>query len=91
MPDLYFYRDPEAELEAKEEEEAKGVDEVGAAAVDQGFVNTGDWEVSGASAGAFAAANATTGDAAAAGGWEAAPAVAPTAEWGATVDTAAQW
>ena len=63
MTDLYFYRDPEAE-ENKDSagvEEAKvpGADEVGAAAVDTGFAN--EWEVSGATAGAFAAASGTAG------------------------------
>lgn len=70
MTDLYFYRDPEAE-ENKDSagvEEAKvpGADEVGAAAVEGGFTN--EWEVSGAGAGAFAAASGTTG-------------VAPGASW----------
>jgi small subunit ribosomal protein SAe len=45
MVDLYFYRDPEAE-ENKEVEDVKGADELGAAAVETGFANTGDWEVS---------------------------------------------
>jgi small subunit ribosomal protein SAe len=57
MTDLYFYRDPEAE-ENKDStgiEEAKvpGADEVGTQAVADGFTN--EWEVSGASAGAFTA------------------------------------
>ena len=57
MTDLYFYRDPEAE-ENKDSagiEEAKvpGADEVGTQAVADGF--TTEWEVSGASAGAFTA------------------------------------
>ncbi|KAF2095656.1 ribosomal protein S2 [Rhizodiscina lignyota] len=63
MPDLYFYRDPEAE-ENKDSagvDEAKvpGADEVGAGPVDAGFTN--DWEVSGGTAGAFAAASNTAG------------------------------
>lgn len=73
MVDLYFYRDPEAE-ENKEvsEEKIPGADEVGPAAIEQGFGGNADWEVSGAGAGAFAAASATTAAPAAAGaGWEA--------------------
>lgn len=71
MTDLYFYRDPEAE-ENKDSagvEEAKvpGADEVGAGPVDAGFAN--EWEVSGASAGAFAAASGTAGTAGAS--WDA--------------------
>lgn len=66
MTDLYFYRDPEAEenKEAAEETKAPGADEAGAGAVEGGF-NT-EWEVSGGTAGAFAAA---TGGAAGAG-WD---------------------
>ena len=72
MTDLYFYRDPEAE-ENKDSagvEEAKvpGADEVGAAAVESGFQN--EWEVSGATAGAFAAASGT-GAAAPGASWDA--------------------
>lgn len=57
MTDLYFYRDPEAE-ENKDSagvEEAKvpGADEVGPGPVADGF--TSEWEVSGATAGAFTA------------------------------------
>ncbi|TKA64717.1 hypothetical protein B0A55_10941 [Friedmanniomyces simplex] len=63
MTDLYFYRDPEAEenKDATGEDEAKvpGVDEVGPGAVESGFNN--EWEVSGAGAGAFAAASGTAG------------------------------
>jgi len=93
MVDLYFYRDPEAEenkdAAAIEEAKAPGADEVGAAAIEQGFAGNADWEVSGASAGAFAAAGAT--GAAAGASWEAdgadwAASSAPaqgTAEWGA--------
>ena len=71
MTDLYFYRDPEAE-ENKDSagvEEAKvpGADEVGAAAVEGGFQ---EWEVSGATAGAFAAASGT-GAAATGASWDA--------------------
>lgn len=83
MTDLYFYRDPEAE-ENKDSagvEEAKvpGVDEVGAAPVDAGFTN--EWEVSGASAGAFAAASGT---AAAGASWD-----AEGGDWAASTETAA--
>ena len=65
MVDLYFYRDPEAE-ENKDSagvDEAKvpGVDEVGPAAVEQGFAGNADWEVSGGASGAFAAATNTSG------------------------------
>ena len=62
MVDLYFYRDPEAEenKEAADESKVPGADEVGAAAVDQGFVTNADWEVQGGSgAGAFAGASAS--------------------------------
>ncbi|KAK0345626.1 structural constituent of ribosome [Friedmanniomyces endolithicus] len=66
MTDLYFYRDPEAEenKDSAGEDEAKapGVDEVGAGAVEGGF--NAEWEVSGAGAGAFAAASGTAGNAA---------------------------
>lgn len=63
MTDLYFYRDPEAE-ENKDSagiEEAKvpGADEVGPGAVEAGF--TSEWEVSGASAGAFTSQAAAPG------------------------------
>ncbi|KAI9808018.1 MAG: structural constituent of ribosome [Phylliscum demangeonii] len=60
MVDLYFYRDPEAE-ESKdaaglEENKVPGADDVGPAAVEQGFGGgNADWEVSGAPAGAFTA------------------------------------
>jgi small subunit ribosomal protein SAe len=69
MTDLYFYRDPEAE-ENKDSagvEEAKvpGADEVGPGPVEAGFSN--EWEVSGATAGAFAAASNT----AQGGSWDA--------------------
>ncbi|KAI9746035.1 MAG: structural constituent of ribosome [Claussenomyces sp. TS43310] len=88
MVDLYFYRDPEAEESkdaAVDETKAVGVDEVGPAAIDQGLgVAGGDWEVSGAAAGAFAGA---TG--AANASWEAAPAT--TAEWGAAEGETSQW
>lgn len=70
MVDLYFYRDPEAEenKEVTEEAKAPGADEVGAAAIDQGFAGNAEWEVQGASgAGAFASASNT---AAAGTSWE---------------------
>ncbi|PSS25309.1 hypothetical protein M430DRAFT_39418 [Amorphotheca resinae ATCC 22711] len=101
MVDLYFYRDPEAEENKEMVDEAKvpGADEVGPAAIEQGFGGNADWEVSGASAGgAFAAASATAGaaaanwDASAAAGedWAAAPGT--TTEWGAaTTGPAEQW
>jgi small subunit ribosomal protein SAe len=100
MTDLYFYRDPEAE-ENKDStgiEEAKvpGADEVGAQAVADGF--TTEWEVSGASAGAFtaqaqAAPGATTSwdaDAAETGGdWAASSGAAQTGNEGWGAETAA--
>ena len=74
MVDLYFYRDPEAE-ESKDStgvDEAKvpGADEVGPAAVEQGFAGNQDWDVSGTPTGAFGAAS-NTGGAGAAGTWDA--------------------
>lgn len=39
MPDLFFYRDPEAEEVKAEEEKAAGVEEVGAAAVEAGTLS----------------------------------------------------
>jgi small subunit ribosomal protein SAe len=97
MTDLYFYRDPEAE-ENKDSagvEEAKvpGADEVGPGPVESGFQS--EWEVTGASAGAFAAASGTAAGAswdADGGDWAASTAqegAAPTGEaaaaagWGA--------
>jgi small subunit ribosomal protein SAe len=82
MTDLYFYRDPEAE-ENKDSagvEEAKvpGVDEVGAAPVADGF--TSEWEVSGASAGAFTSQAAAPG-----ASWD-----AETTDWAATTTGDAQ-
>lgn len=83
MTDLYFYRDPEAE-ENKDSagvEEAKvpGADEVGTGPVESGFAN--EWEVSGATAGAFAAA---TGTATAGASWD-----ADGGDWAAATTTAA--
>lgn len=100
MTDLYFYRDPEAE-ENKDSagvEEAKvpGADEVGPAAVAEGF--TSEWEVSGASAGAFTSQAAAPGASwdADASDWAAAPAegAAQTGNesWGAEAPaTTTQW
>jgi small subunit ribosomal protein SAe len=72
MTDLYFYRDPEAEENkdsaGQDESKVPGVEEVGAAAVESGFNN--EWEVSGGTAGAFAAASNTAG-APAASTWDA--------------------
>ena len=75
MVDLYFYRDPESEENKDAAEEAKlpGADDVGPAAIDQGFGGNAEWEVpAGATgpAGAFSAA-ANTGGAAAGSSWEA--------------------
>ncbi|KAG8624875.1 hypothetical protein KVT40_006626 [Elsinoe batatas] len=73
MTDLYFYRDPEAEEQkdssGQDESAQPGADQVGPGAVDSGFNN--EWEVSGANAGAFAAASGT-GGAAAGSSWDAA-------------------
>ena len=71
MVDLYFYRDPEAEenKDTTDDTKAPGVDDVGPAAIDQGFTGNAEWEVQGASgAGAFASASNT---AAANTSWEA--------------------
>jgi small subunit ribosomal protein SAe len=106
MTDLYFYRDPEAE-ENKDSagvEEAKvpGADEVGTQAVADGF--TSEWEVSGASAGAFTSQAAAPGASwdAEASDWAATGAAATTGDaqtgnegWGAettgTPATTTQW
>jgi len=99
MVDLYFYRDPEAEENKDADEEAKvpGADEVGAAAIDTGFANNGDWEVAGQ---AFPGAAATTTTAAAGANWEAtgetdwAASSAPAAEggdWGASKPAETDW
>ncbi len=67
MVDLYFYRDPEAEenkdAAGVEESKVPGVDEVGPAAVDQGFAGNSEWEVPGGAPGgaAFSAASNTAG------------------------------
>lgn len=94
MPDLFFYRDPEAEDVKAEEEKAAGVDEVGAAAVEAGtLAGQGDWEVSGTNNTAFAGAQssdwAATGETG--GDWAASTeAPAANAEWGAA-ETTQQW
>lgn len=86
MVDLYFYRDPEAEENKEALEEAKGVDELGAAAVDTGFqASGGDWEVTGNPATAFAGATAPVAAAATGGDW----AAGTTEEWGASATAAA--
>ena len=63
MVDLYFYRDPEAEenKEALDEAKVPGADDVGPAAIDQGFGGNAEWEVSGGAGGvgAFSAASNT--------------------------------
>ena len=74
------------------------MDEVGAAAIEQGFSGNADWEVSGAPGSSFAAAPATSG-AAAGGSWDAgnddwaASGAAPAGgEWGAAESKPAeQW
>ncbi|EGS23945.1 40S ribosomal protein uS2 [Thermochaetoides thermophila DSM 1495] len=85
MPDLYFYRDPEAEAEEKIEEKELAVEEE-VAAVDTGFAGAGDWE---AAPGGFPAA--TEWSEAQAGSWEAG--AAATSEWAAepTKDASAGW
>ena len=102
MTDLYFYRDPEAEENKDsagiEEAKAPGADEVGPQAVADGFSN--EWEVSGASAGAFTAQAAaapgnTSWDAEGAGDWAASgDAQTGNEGWGAETTAAAtttQW
>ena len=67
MVDLYFYRDPEAEetKETVEEEKAPGVEEVGPAAIEAGFMGNQEWEVAGGAAGgAFSAPSGTAAPAA---------------------------
>ena len=77
MVDLYFYRDPEAEenkdASGVDEGKVPGVDDVGAAAIDQGFAGNAEWEVPGGAPGgaaAFTAASNTAG-AQAGSSWEA--------------------
>ena len=102
MTDLYFYRDPEAEENKDsagvDESKVPGADEVGPGAVESGFNN--DWEVSGATAGAFATATNTAGTAANAswdaegGDWAAGSAPAQTGNegWNATTEEGGgQW
>jgi small subunit ribosomal protein SAe len=83
MPDLYFYRDPEAEAEEKvEEEKLPTVEEEGPVAIESGFpAGAGDWEA--APAGFPAAAATTEWSEAQPATWEtgAAAATAPTTEW----------
>ena len=86
-------RDPEAEAEEKvEEEKVPGAEEVGAAAIETGFVNSapGDWEAAPA---AFAGAQpgAAAGWDGQADEWGNAAAAPPTAEWGAADAKDSQW
>lgn len=71
MPDLYFYRDPEAEENKDsagvDESKVPGADEVGAGPVDSGFNN--EWEVAGG--GNVPAFSTATGTAGAGAGWDA--------------------
>lgn len=69
MVDLYFYRDPEAEenKETADESKVPGADEVGPAAIEQGFGGNAEWEVQGGAVGGFSAASNT---AAANASWE---------------------
>ncbi len=75
MVDLYFYRDPEAEenKDSAGTDEAKvpGVDDVGPAAVDQGFGGNTEWEVPGGVPNAAFTANTATAGATAGSTWEA--------------------
>jgi small subunit ribosomal protein SAe len=92
MVDLYFYRDPEAEESkdvAVDEAKVPGADEVGATTAEAGFAGNTDWEVSGAPAGAFAAASgapagASTNWDADGGDWSAGNAQTGNTEWGAS-------
>lgn len=80
MPDLYFYRDPEADenKEQAAEEKAAGAEEAAAGSGEQGFPDN-DWAAGAAGpGGAFAAASGTAGagasswdDAGAGGEWAA--------------------
>lgn len=94
MPDLYFYRDPEAEAEDKAAEEEKAAaEEEAPAAIESGFqAAPGDWDASGAAG--FSGAPAATG----AAGWDGAGATgeewgAPgaTTEWAADAAKDSQW
>ncbi|KAK4102032.1 40S ribosomal protein S0 [Parathielavia hyrcaniae] len=83
MPDLYFYRDPEAEAEEKvEEEKLPGVEEEGVTAIESGFpAGAGDWEA------APAAFPAATG-----GDWaETQPVSWETGAAAATAPTTTEW
>lgn len=74
MVDLYFYREPDSEesKEGTDESKAPGADEVGPAAIDQGFAGNTEWEVPGGATGA-AAFSAASNTAAGGGGtsWDA--------------------
>ena len=92
MVDLYFYRDPEAEENKDstgiEEEKVPGADDVGAAAIDQGFAGNTEWEVAGSTAaptGAFSARSNT----AAAGGQTGTSWEAEGADWSASAGAGA--
>ena len=92
MVDLYFYRDPEAEENKDstgiEEEKVPGADDVGAAAIDQGFAGNPEWEVAGSTAaptGAFSARSNT----AAAGGQTGTSWEAEGADWSASAGAGA--
>jgi small subunit ribosomal protein SAe len=81
MPDLYFYRDPEAEAEEKvEEEKLPGVEEEGVAAIESGFAQgAGDWEAAPAG---FPAATGGEWSEAQPASWETGAAAATTTtEW----------
>lgn len=86
MPDLYFYRDPEAETEEKVEEEKPAEEE--AATVETGFqAGAADWEAAPGFTGT--AAPAGEWDGAATGEWAAAS--APTGEWAGEPAKESQW
>ncbi|KAH0536288.1 structural constituent of ribosome [Glutinoglossum americanum] len=97
MVDLYFYRDPEAEESkdvAVDEAKVPGADEAGTTVAEAGFVGNSDWEVSGAPAGAFAAASGAPAGTSAGwdadgADWSAGNAQAGGTEWGASDSKAA--
>ncbi|KAI5798047.1 40S ribosomal protein S0 [Peziza echinospora] len=89
MPDLYFYRDPEAEENKEVLEETKVAEEV---APETFAAASGDWDVAGATGAGFAAPPATG----AGGSWDndapewTGAAAAPAGDWAAETTTAAE-
>ncbi|KAE8149736.1 40S ribosomal protein S0 [Aspergillus avenaceus] len=99
VPDLYFYRDPEAEenKEVVEETKVASAEEVGPAAIESGFAGD-NWDTQGAGAGvpgtAFAAASAAgaTSWEADGGDWAASSTPAAAGEsWAEAQPTEAKW